>query len=209
MSETIAEIVECMRGRGEDTRMDAALWRRYADRIEAAWKREKAEIEAGATSKMLDGATIIDNRSCGNAAEIRKALESARNWCLNRLGNASYQVDVEWLLSVVNAALAAPAPTTDKSSVVGDAAAMRDALAEIRDCIKEHPCQLDEDSVFEIVTKALAAPARNCDMFATVKEAAIEFSKLRNNPHPCPDFVFSEWLFAPAAERTRESREQE
>lgn len=48
--------------------------------------------------------------------------------------------------------------------------------------------------------EALAAPVRNCDRFATVKDAAIEFSKLRNNPHPCPDFVFSEWLLAIAEE---------
>lgn len=48
-----------------------------------------------------------------NMAEIRKALESVRNWCLNRLGNSSYQVDVEGLLSVVNAALAAPPRNCD------------------------------------------------------------------------------------------------
>ncbi len=51
--------------------------------------------------------------SVGNAAVMRKALESVRNWCLNRLGNASYQVTVEWLLSVVNSALSAPARNCD------------------------------------------------------------------------------------------------
>lgn len=44
----------------------------------------------------------------GNRQEMREALESVRNWCLNRLGNTSYQVTVEGLLSVVNAALSEP-----------------------------------------------------------------------------------------------------
>jgi len=62
------------------------------------------------------------------------------------------------------------------------------------------------DGLLEQARSALALPLRNCDMFATVKDAAIEFSKLRNNPHPCPDFVFSEWLLAPAAERQGETK---
>ena len=51
--------------------------------------------------------------SVGNAATMREALESARNWCLNRLGNASYQVTVEGLLSTINAAISAPARNCD------------------------------------------------------------------------------------------------
>lgn len=39
-------------------------------------------------------------------------------------------------------------------------------------------------------------PLRNCDKYTTVKDAAIAFSKRRNNPHPCPDFTFSVWLYA-------------
>jgi len=49
----------------------------------------------------------------GNAAAMRDALESACNWCLNRLGNASYQVTVEGLLSTINAALSAPPRNCD------------------------------------------------------------------------------------------------
>jgi len=43
-----------------------------ANRIEAAWRLEREELERYATSKMLDGATIVDNR--GNAAAVREAL---------------------------------------------------------------------------------------------------------------------------------------
>ena len=39
--ESLSDIVAQMRGRGEDGRMDRHLWNEYADRIEAAWKRER------------------------------------------------------------------------------------------------------------------------------------------------------------------------
>ena len=87
-----------------------AYLRKLLERVRGAWKHERAEIEAQAASKMLDGATIVDLRNCGNSL------------------------------------------------------AMRGALVEIRDCIKDHPCQLDEDAVFEIVTKALNEKPRNCDV---------------------------------------------
>lgn len=48
-----------------------------ADRLEAAWKREREELERYATSKMLDGATIVDNRKGGDAAAMRDAVETA------------------------------------------------------------------------------------------------------------------------------------
>ena len=49
----------------------------------------------------------------GNVKAIREALESVRNWCLNRLVNSSHQVTVEGLLSVVNTALAKPPRNCD------------------------------------------------------------------------------------------------
>ncbi len=39
--ERLSDIVAQMRGRGEDGRMDRRLWLDYADRIEAAAKRER------------------------------------------------------------------------------------------------------------------------------------------------------------------------
>ena len=97
-----------------------AYLRKLLERVRGAWKHERAEIEAQAASKMLDGATIVDLRNCGNSL------------------------------------------------------AMRGALVEIRDCIKEHPCQLDEDAVFEIVTKALNEKPRNCDV-GTADDGAERF----------------------------------
>ena len=56
-------------------------------------------------SRMLRQSADMMDMAVGNAAEMCKALESVRNWCLNRLVNSSHQVTVEGLLSVVNAAL--------------------------------------------------------------------------------------------------------
>lgn len=49
--------------------------------------------------------SVTDCNQFGNAAAMRKALESVRNWCINRLVNAPYQVTVEGILSFVNVGL--------------------------------------------------------------------------------------------------------
>ena len=57
--------------------------------------------------------SVTDCNQFGNAAAMRKALESVRNWCINRLVNAPYQVTVEGLLSFVNVGLSAPPRNCD------------------------------------------------------------------------------------------------
>lgn len=52
----------------------------------------------------------------GNAAAMREALVSVRNWCINKLGGASIQVRVEGLLSIVEDALSEPARNCDRFS---------------------------------------------------------------------------------------------
>ena len=51
-------------------------WKRIADELESAVKEEREELREAATAKMPEGATIIDNRGQGNAAEMRRALQS-------------------------------------------------------------------------------------------------------------------------------------
>ena len=48
-----------------------------------------------------------------NVKAMREALESVRNWCVNRLCNSSYQVTIEGLLLIVNAALNVPSRNCD------------------------------------------------------------------------------------------------
>lgn len=70
-----------------------------------------------------------------NAAALREALESASNWCLNRLGNASYQVTVEGLLSVVDAALSSPPRNCDVGTAQEQAERFGKLCAGQADCV--------------------------------------------------------------------------
>ena len=64
------------------------------------------------------------------------------------------------------------------------------------------PFRLTDSDWFADFTKraeALAGkPLRNCERFDSVKEAAIAFAHERKDqPQPCPDFMFSAWLLDP------------
>lgn len=98
--------------------------REEADRLEAAWKREKAEIEAVALNV---GAVVA---------------------------------------------------TTEKSSAVGNAAAMREALMEIKGLFRDIDLTNDtpENKAYAIAVSALSAPARNCDV-GTAEEQAERYGR--------------------------------
>ncbi len=132
--ETVEEIVESMR-RG--TKLPG-FWRScdlnkilefHADRIEAAWKREKAEIEAAALSVggIVEAArereAVTDCNRLGNAAKMREALKEAR-----RVLRKIYKPELSPLdgdnrlisatVGIINAALSAPARNCDLPLVV-------------------------------------------------------------------------------------------
>ena len=94
------------------------------------------------------------------------------------------------------------------AKAVGNAAAMREvleALSAWANIVKDNPKDKTAMECVEfietVVSSALAEPPRNCDRFATVKDAAIAFARERQDaPHPCPDFIFSTWLYAPSTE---------
>lgn len=80
--ETIAEVVADMRKAG--ALMPAAYMRdllNYADRIESAWKREKAEWEAAAcacvSDAVMSGRVAVEHVPIGNAAALRQAVVKA------------------------------------------------------------------------------------------------------------------------------------
>ena len=89
-----------------------------ADNVSANHQfREVAKMiphEEVAVSKMETTTPTREKSSAvGNAAAMREALESVRNWCINRLVNSSHQVTIEGLLSVVNTALSKPPRNCD------------------------------------------------------------------------------------------------
>lgn len=116
MSEKIAEIVAQMRGRGEDGRMDMSLWRQYADRIEEAAKREKAEIEAealavgGILEAMREHGSVTESNQLGNVAAMREVVTALAEVILppERPGNEDSLAWVRAMQVKARAALAAP-----------------------------------------------------------------------------------------------------
>lgn len=119
--ETVADIVAVMRHAAElchdiwlndpndNSQSDSIceILNGYARLIEAAWKREREDLERYAASKMLDGATIVDNR--GNAAALREALAEARK-VIKAMGGYWARIT----LPIIDAALSAPARNCDK-----------------------------------------------------------------------------------------------
>ena len=96
-NETVADIVAEMRLGVKDWKGERlGVFDCFADRIEAAAKQ-----------------SVTNCNRLSNAAAMREALESVRNWCLNRLGEPSEQVTTEGLLLIVNAALSLPPRNCD------------------------------------------------------------------------------------------------
>lgn len=94
---------------------------RLADRIEAAWKREKAKVEADALTVggIVEAARTAEKSSAvGNAAAMREALVAIRNLVwevqdMNGEGDVRTALPPKWVIDVVGAALSAPARNCD------------------------------------------------------------------------------------------------
>ena len=98
---------------------------------------------------------------------------------------------------------------------LGSAAAMRDALLEIRDVLRSDTIVVLNPPAVEIIIKiflaleaALSAPARNCDRYKDAPSAYADFIvpwKLDGHLDDVPTLQdFANWLLAPAAERKGE-----
>ena len=98
-------------------------------------------------------------------------------------------------------------------SIPGNAAAMREALREMRTRLVAgiHDGSLDCYKALEIVESALAEPPRNCDRFQTASEVSAYWnSNVRTVPLPHDAYgmridgetypTFLDWLMAPAKE---------
>ena len=122
--ETLAEVLAEMRAEAARADMEqfytlddaAESMREYADRIEAAWKREKAEAEADALA--VGGIVEAErHKPDGNAAAEREALNKVGNaaaWIAescNDQQTAEYMNDI---IAIVQSALSAPARNCDR-----------------------------------------------------------------------------------------------
>ena len=178
-------------------------FRKMLDRLEAAHKLE----------------TVTGSN------QLREALDKARRFIdsspLVSIVDDTGTIVRGELCAEIDAAISATA-TAEKSSAVGDAAKLREALKHIKDRLP-HMLQYMRvywedasaggyfDELMLVIDAALASPPRNCDRFATVDEArkaheAIceKYGKchngcpLNNEEHYSAFDCFEAWLFAPA-----------
>ena len=156
----------------------AAVLRRYvlpslAERLEAAWKREKADAESDALAVggIVEAARTTEKSSAvGNAAAMREALAKLRQRFANNV--AAYQ-DRYFKFSGWH--------WHKKAS---EAARWRDVF-----------CELQEEC-----DAALSAPARNCDMFTRWEAAKETFMAENWQKHFLGIDDAMKWLFALAEE---------
>lgn len=118
--ETLADIVADMRKAG--ALMTAAYMRdllNYADRIEAAWRQEKAEWESAACTFVSDAVmsdkVAVEHVPVGNAAALREALKTIHDK-VNSL-DEECGVDPVEIRDITRAALSEPARNCDVMSM--------------------------------------------------------------------------------------------
>lgn len=94
--ESLSDIVAKMRGRGEDGRMDRHLWNEYADRIEAAAKRERAPVGNTAAIREAQYAALrfIGNLEIEPYSPLDEAASELRQRIMDALSAPARQCDV-------------------------------------------------------------------------------------------------------------------
>ena len=156
----------------------------YADRIEAAWKRES---EAGAEAAQICGeigemigreATTDEPSAVGNANAVRGIAQEMLNTSMQAVTAESIN---GWAMRLVEAC---EQPVTDCNQL-NNAAAMREALEKVRfylpyflQYVRLHDAQSGGyyEKKLEVVNAALSAPPRNCDV-GTAEEQYRRFLK--------------------------------
>ena len=189
--ETIADIVAEMRIGdlcAEDTSASRPEYindflASYADRIEAAWKREQ---EAGAEAAQICGeigeivgrATTEKSSAVGNADIVREVAQEMLNTSMQEITAESIN---EWATRLADACKQS---VTDCNQL-GNAAKMREALEKVRfylpyflQYVRLHDAQSGGyyEKKLEVVNAALSARPRNCDV-GTAEEQYRRFLK--------------------------------
>lgn len=178
--EISADIIAEMRG------IRVREFQDYADRLEAALKREADSIHRAMV--ILAG---IEMESTENPPRLWTALEDAYDALSDALGtDGDTAADEE------------EAKATGRHFVVGpsgDCAKLRDALEDARNFLLKHCCGSSEaQSIVSRIDCALAAPPRNCDVY-DAKTAEKEFIRQTGSKSIRSKSV--RWLLAPATEQ--------
>ncbi len=232
MSETIADVAAEMRRFGQRHWMhdEGQNIRLYADRIEAAAKRDYEYPKA----QSLDADKLTGKNISGLATDLRQIAKyhyargnveqgQFARVMADRI-EAAAKRDEEH--AVEHATRHAEAVARDncrdciynpagKNYECGNAAAMREALETVRKYVKETtPDKVMLDVIEVWCNEALAKPMRNCDRFNSgdcnkdVVDASLAWDKFcaENYPPGTPvvpktPYTFWSWVFAPATQK--------
>ena len=153
----------------------------YADRIEAAWMRER---EAGAEAAQICGEIgemVGREATCKKYSQIFGA-DTVRDIAQEMLNTSMQAVSAEringWAMRLAEAC---EQPVTDCNRI-NNAAAMREALNSIKDTLDEWRSNGEMmehwqySELFDIVNAALSEPPRNCDV-GTAEEQSERYEK--------------------------------
>ena len=151
----------------------------YADRIEAAWMRER---EAGAAAAQICGeigeivgreATTEKSSAVGNAGTVREVAQEMLNTSMQDI---TAEAVYGWALRLADAC----EQTVTDCNQLGNTAAMREALEAIKDTLDKWRLNGVEywqySELFDIANTVLSAPPRNCDV-GTAEEQYRRFLK--------------------------------
>ena len=187
--ETIKDIVAEMR-EYESTPPPRDAWLDLADRIEAAWKREREEwsIRLADAHEVAEDFKNILTKALDTLAWLKSAESPAARGCGENGGGSSRKTEIEAM----------------RNEKRGNAAKMREALVRCADIINKFglaeiittPMEVICD-IEGIITAALSAPPRNCDIY--------DAESCRMAYHLHGDGLmtmqaFADWLFAPVEE---------
>ena len=177
----------------------------YADRIEAAWKRER---EAGAAAAQKCGeigemvgreATTEKSSAVGNAGTVRGIAQEMLNTSMQEI---MAEVVYGWALRLADACKQS---VTDCNQL-GNTAKMREALEQAKrvlHCAIVSDILKGEDArkAFNAITAALSAPPRNCDRYTDYGKALRAFENDENAKSSY--WGMDGWLFAEAKGETK------
>lgn len=207
-----AVLAEMRREARSGEHADGPLIEDYADRIDAAAKRETESLRVEMESEKRWACEYFDL-----ARRREDALAHCKQYAQkiereNEEGET--RLDAEEIIATVDNEFAGIRP----ARAPGNAAAMRHALGIVYDWILKagnvhgYPdTEQKRRQLYDMMTKALSAPPRNCDRFASAEEAVAAFadhlrawenahgihSEYPDHPVQVPAGAFA-WLFAPA-----------
>jgi hypothetical protein len=200
----------------------ALMLTRYADTIEAAVKALEADRDNWRKQALVEDARANEAQSvtnCNQQKDWRKICAACQE------GEPPEDCEYFGEPGGCNAPTMGKHPTCKESLHVGNAAKMREVVAETEKSIDKTIAileQIPETCGFagiledacdvlcylkeELVKPALSAPPRNCDLYATEDEAWEAFCKIHSDA-VCPSEYWSEryvlWLFAEAKGETK------